>query len=116
LDAVLPHKEALEAFLKNRLGKLFGIEYDLPLYDVTGTYFEGQVNANPLTQRGYARPSARLQTGRIARQESISVDQAGQLAHVRENVSATQLFLGSLENPPLVTRWLHVGSALLAID
>src|SRR3972149_1771820 len=55
LDAILPHKEALETFLKNRLGELFGIEYDLLLYDVTSTYFEGQADANPLAQRGYSR-------------------------------------------------------------
>jgi transposase len=34
---------------------LFGIEYDLLLYDVTSTYFEGQANANPLAKRGYSR-------------------------------------------------------------
>jgi hypothetical protein len=28
------------------------IEYDLLLYDVTSTYFEGQAKANPLAQRG----------------------------------------------------------------
>jgi transposase len=55
LDAILPHKEALETFLKNRLGELFGIEYDLLLYDVTSTYFEGQADGNPLAQRGYSR-------------------------------------------------------------
>jgi transposase len=55
LDAILPHKESLETFLKNRLGELFGIEYDLLLYDVTSTYFEGQANGNPLAQRGYSR-------------------------------------------------------------
>jgi hypothetical protein len=55
LDALLPHKEALENFLKNRLGTLFGLEYDLLLYDVTSTYFEGQANANPLAKRGYSR-------------------------------------------------------------
>jgi len=55
LDAILPHKEALEIFLKNRLGELFGIEYDLLLYDVTSTYFEGQADGNPLAQRGYSR-------------------------------------------------------------
>ena len=32
LDAVLPHKDALEVFLKSRLGTLFDIEYDLLLY------------------------------------------------------------------------------------
>jgi transposase len=55
LDALLPHKEALEVFLKNRLGELFGLEYDLLLYDVTSTYFEGQATANPLAKRGYSR-------------------------------------------------------------
>lgn len=55
LDALLPHKAALETFLKNRFGELFGIEYDLLLYDVTSTYFEGQAKANPLAQRGYSR-------------------------------------------------------------
>jgi len=55
LDAVLPHKAGLETFLKNRLGDLFGLEYDLLLYDVTSTYFEGEAAANPMAQRGYSR-------------------------------------------------------------
>jgi len=55
LDALLPHKEALETHLKHRLGELFDLEYDLLLYDVTSTYFEGQAEANPLAQRGYSR-------------------------------------------------------------
>ena len=37
LDQLLPHKEALEVHLKNRLGELFQLEYDLLLYDVTST-------------------------------------------------------------------------------
>jgi transposase len=55
LDALLPYKEALEVFLKNRLGELFGLEYDLLLYDVTSTYFEGQAPRNPQARRGYSR-------------------------------------------------------------
>ena len=55
LDMLLPHKAALEVFLKNRLGKLFDLEYDLLLYDVTSTYFEGLAEGNPLAQRGYSR-------------------------------------------------------------
>jgi transposase len=55
LDKLLPHKSELEAFLKQRFGELFAIEYDLLLYDVTSTYFEGQAQANPLAQRGYSR-------------------------------------------------------------
>ncbi len=55
LDKLLPHKEALEKHLKNRLGSLFNLEYDLLLYDVTSTYFEGECEANPMAQRGYSR-------------------------------------------------------------
>jgi transposase len=55
LDHLLPHKEKLELFLKHRLGELFELEYDLLLYDVTSTYFEGQAKANPKAQYGYSR-------------------------------------------------------------
>jgi transposase len=55
LDALLPCKEALEQHLRRRLGDLFDLEYDLLLYDVTSTYFEGASAANPLAKRGYSR-------------------------------------------------------------
>jgi transposase len=55
LDRLLPHKPALEQHLVTRLGELFALDYDLLLYDVTSTYFEGQARANPLAQRGYSR-------------------------------------------------------------
>ena len=55
LDHLLPHKDALEQHLKERLGTLFRLEYDLLLYDVTSTYFEGQANRNPMAARGYSR-------------------------------------------------------------
>lgn len=55
LDRLLPHKAALEKHLKQRLGELFNLDYDLLLYDVTSTYFEGVAAANPQAQRGYSR-------------------------------------------------------------
>ena len=55
LDQLLPHKEELETHLKNRLGELFDLDYDLLLYDVTSTYFEGEAKGNALAQRGYSR-------------------------------------------------------------
>jgi len=55
LDALLPHKAELEKHLRHKLGELFALDYDLLLYDVTSTYFEGQAKANPLAQRGYSR-------------------------------------------------------------
>jgi transposase len=55
LDHLLPHKAALEQHLKARLGELFQVQYDLLLYDVTSTYFEGDAAQNPQAQRGYSR-------------------------------------------------------------
>ncbi len=55
LDELLPHKAALEKHLKNRLGELFNLSYDLLLYDVTSTYFEGQCHGNEQARRGYSR-------------------------------------------------------------
>lgn len=54
LDRLLPHKEALEKHLVQRLGELFNLDYDLLLYDVTSTYFEGI--ADPaIAKHGYSR-------------------------------------------------------------
>jgi transposase len=57
LDALLSHKETIEKHLKERLGDLFDLKYDLLLYDVTSTYFEGQCLGNPLAKRGHSRDS-----------------------------------------------------------
>jgi transposase len=54
LDRLLPHKQAIEKHLVKRLGELFDLDYDLLLYDVTSTYFEGV--ADPaIAKRGYSR-------------------------------------------------------------
>ncbi|MBI2861643.1 MAG: IS1634 family transposase [Chloroflexi bacterium] len=55
LDKLLPHKGELEKHLKERLGELFHLEYDLLLYDITSTYFEGECASNGQAQRGYSR-------------------------------------------------------------
>jgi hypothetical protein len=57
LDRLLEHKESMEKHLKERLGDLFDLKYELLLYDVTSTYFEGLCAANPMAQRGYSRDS-----------------------------------------------------------
>jgi transposase len=55
LDALLPHKQAIEKHLKERLGNLFDCQYELLLYDMTSTYFEGQCRSNPMARRGHSR-------------------------------------------------------------
>lgn len=55
LDRVLAAQDAIEEDLKARLGTLFQLEYDLLLYDLTSTYFEGLAAENDLAHRGYSR-------------------------------------------------------------
>jgi len=57
LDAVLPCRRALFSHLKTIYGELFGRAFDILLYDVTSTYFEGRAEANPKAVRGYSRDS-----------------------------------------------------------
>ena len=55
LDALLPHKDALFGHFQKVYGELFGTSFDILLYDITSTYFEGQAQGNPQAQRGYSR-------------------------------------------------------------
>lgn len=55
MDALWPHKEALGEHLKRRYGQLFHLDYEILIYDITSTYFEGQSKGNPQAKRGYSR-------------------------------------------------------------
>lgn len=55
LDDFLKAKLAIENDLKEQFGTLFRLEYDLLLYDLTSTYFEGLAESNELAKRGYSR-------------------------------------------------------------
>ena len=55
LDRLLEHREELQQHLVKRLGELFALDYELLLYDVTSTYFEGQAARNPMAKRGHSR-------------------------------------------------------------
>jgi transposase len=57
LDQLLAQKKTIEQHLRQRLGELFQLSYDVLLYDLTSTYFEGQCAANPQARRGYSRDS-----------------------------------------------------------
>jgi transposase len=55
MDQIFLHKKELGGHLKKRYGELFRLEYDLFLYDMTSTYFEGQCVNNPQAKMGYSR-------------------------------------------------------------
>ena len=55
LDALLQAQQAIEDDLQKQFATLFDLDYDLLLYDLTSTYFEGLAEDNDLAQRGYSR-------------------------------------------------------------
>jgi transposase len=55
LDRVLQHKAALFAWLQQKWAELFRADFEVLLYDLTSTYFEGAMEENPKAQRGYSR-------------------------------------------------------------
>jgi len=55
LDRLLPHKDDLCRHLTARWKTLFDASFDVLLYDLTSTYFEGLCAEMPKAQHGYSR-------------------------------------------------------------
>ena len=55
LDRMIHHKEALEKHLAARWRDLFGASFEVLLYDLTSTYFEGAAIEVEKARRGYSR-------------------------------------------------------------
>ena len=55
LDRVLSHKQDLFVWLKQKWADLFRSDFEVLLYDLTSTYFEGEMEQNPKAKRGYSR-------------------------------------------------------------
>ena len=57
LDRLLEHKQDLFVWLKQKWADLFRADFEVLLYDLTSTYFEGEMEQNPKAKRGYSRDS-----------------------------------------------------------
>jgi len=55
LDRLHPKRELIERELAAHEKTLFNLDDTVYLYDLTSTYFEGQMRRNPQAQRGYSR-------------------------------------------------------------
>lgn len=101
LDQLLPHKTALEGHLKRRLGELFALDYELLLYDVTSTYFEGEAAANPLARRGHSRDHRRdckqVCIGLVVTREGIPLGYEV-FAGNRHDVTTVEQIVGTMES------------------
>jgi transposase len=55
LDRILEHKQELFVWLRQKWADLFQADFEVLLYDLTSTYFEGEMEQNPKARRGYSR-------------------------------------------------------------
>lgn len=55
LDQLLVHKKAFFSFLNKRWHELFGVSYEVLLYDLTSTYFESDPPSSGKRKYGYSR-------------------------------------------------------------
>lgn len=55
LDIIDTHRAALFTHLQSRWKDLFGATYDLLLYDLTSSYFEGEMAGAPKARHGHSR-------------------------------------------------------------
>lgn len=55
LDRMVAYKDALEVHLADKWRNLFGASFDVLLYDLTSTYFEGEAEGVEKAARGHSR-------------------------------------------------------------
>jgi transposase len=55
LDRVLEHKQELFLWLRQKWADLFQADFEVLLYDLTSTYFEGAMEENPKAKYGHSR-------------------------------------------------------------
>jgi len=55
LDRILEHKTELFVWLRQKWAELFAADFEVLLYDLTSTYFEGEMEGNAKARRGYSR-------------------------------------------------------------
>lgn len=55
LDRILSYKDELCQYLKEQWQSMFKLEYDVLLYDLTSTYFEGLCKRNPKAKFGHSK-------------------------------------------------------------
>ena len=57
LDRIVEHKQELFVWLKQKWAELFEADFEVLLYDLTSTYFEGEMEECEKAKRGYSRDS-----------------------------------------------------------
>ena len=57
LDRIVAHKQELFVHLKQKWAELFAADFEVLLYDLTSTYFEGGMEECDKAKRGYSRDS-----------------------------------------------------------
>ena len=88
-DILFDHKETIEHFLRGHCKKLFGLGESIVLYDLTNTYFEGDV---PFYQKAEHGRSKEKRTDRPLVTLAIVLDEHGFL-------KTSRIFKGAISEP-----------------
>jgi hypothetical protein len=83
LDALLPHKETIEKHLKERLGDLFDLDYELLLYDVTIQRVPQQTTTGMQTRDASTSDDATLPTDQATRTDQTPHADTTNEAHAK---------------------------------
>jgi transposase len=54
-DLLFKHRDVIEPLLFSQIQDIFSLPQVITLYDLTNTYFEGEVRANPKARRGHSK-------------------------------------------------------------
>jgi len=96
-DALIFHKNSIEQFLRNHSKKLLGLGESIILYDLTNTYFEGDV---PFCDKAKLGRSKDKRNDRPLITLGIVVDEKGFL-------KTTRVFEGNISEPKTLINMVH---------
>jgi transposase len=96
-DALIFHKDTIEQFLRNHSKKLLGLGESIILYDLTNTYFEGDVPFCDKAKRGRSKDK---RNDRPLVTLGIVVDEKGFL-------KTTRVFEGNISEPKTLMNMVH---------
>ena len=54
-DLLVRHRQSIETALFSRINDLFSLPATVTLYDLTNTYFEGEMAGNAMARRGHSK-------------------------------------------------------------
>ena len=117
-DKLLQHKKIIEELLFARIRSLFSLRETIVLYDLTNTYFEGEMKSNPQAMRGFSKEKrfdCPLLTLGLVLDGSGFVKRSKMFQGNISEASTVQTMLKGLDAPPTALVILDRGTATKSV-